>query len=261
MKSYKTFINITLISAIVFLGISIILWIMLVIYSFASTGFIVDINNYDIVYRIALISTTITFGLFTIQFTLRTLQNALSDKRSKELIRTNILLNEYMELVSLPKFQFVKSVCRQLSEIFNFKTSFDNFENTQKDFVNILLSLLANSSKSFNVELINASKAYIYRSTVTNDSPEWFAASYSNDKMFEYFMSSYIAIENRFESFSYQYINKSIDDNLFEEQILNDIRFFYLFHLLFVGLGMVSNDCKSLSYQAIKTFKEKNDKI
>ena len=261
MKTYKVFINIALISALVFLSVSIILWVMLVIYSFVNTGFIVDTNNFDIVYRIALISTTITFGLFTIQFTLRSLQNALSDKRSKELIRTNELLKEFMELASSPKFLFVKAVCRELSDIFNFGTSFDNFENTQKDFVNILLSLLANSSKSFSSELINASKAYIHRSTIDNDSPEWFKSKYTNDKMYEYFMSSYVAIENRFEVFSYQYINKSVDDNLFEEQLLNDIRFFYLFHLLFVGLGMVTNDCKSISYQAIRIFKEKNDKI
>lgn len=257
MKTYKKLISVALISALLFLFVSIILWALLVVYSFKNTGFIVDIYNYDIVYRIALISTTITFGLFTIQFTLRSLQNALSDKRSKELIRTNILLDEYMKLVSSPVFQFTKSVCSQLCETFDFKTSFDNFENTQKDFVNILLNLLANSSKNFSIELINDCKVYIYRSTSNSDSPDWFKSSYSNDKMYEYFMRSYITIENTLESFSYQYINKSVDDNLFEEQILSDVRFFYLFHLLFIGLGMVTNDCKSLSYQAIRISNEK----
>ena len=234
---------------------------MLVAYSFNNYGPVINVYNYDIVYRIALISTTITFGLFTIQFTLRSLQNALAEKRSRELIRTNILLNEYMKLVSSPKFQYVKAVCCQIQDTFNFKTSFENFENTQKDFVNILLNLLANSSKNFSVELINAAKTFIYGSTPTSDAPDWFISSYNNNQMYVYFMNAYIAVEHEFESFSYQYINKSVDENLFEEQLLKDIRFFYLFHLLFAGLGMVSNDCKSLSYQAIKIFKEKNDKI
>ena len=263
IRRYKIPVKVALFSALFFLAVSIFVWASLVVYSFCGDcpNLFINKNNVESFYRVGMISTTITFGLFTIQFTIRSLQNAFSEKQSKIILQTTNLISDYMEYISSPSFIFVRFVCDYLVESFNLESVFKNFENIQPDFVSICLDLISNSSKDFGDELIDAASLHISASTKDGTQPAWFGGPNTKDNLYDYFMSRFIYASNWFDAASYQYVNENVDEEAFEEQILYDVRFVFLIDLIFSALKMTKNECKSISYQAIKKFKDKSDII
>lgn len=244
-----------------FLAISLLNWIFLIVLLFnpQADGFLINSKNERILYEIAVIATTITFGFFTIQFSIRALSNSANEKRLLLLKETNKILKSYMELVSGPECRYARQVCLHIVRSFNMKNLFSNFENTKETFKQLIIDLIANSNKSIANEIINSAKASINISTGDGSYPEWFPKA-TNSQIFDYFVCCFIAVENQFEALSYHYVNKTIDENVFEDQFLIDVRFFYLMHLVFESLEIVENPCKSISYQAVKKYSEKQCK-
>lgn len=62
-----------------------------------ADGFLINSKNEKSLYEIAVIATTITFGLFTIQFSIRALSNSANEKRLLLLNETNKILKSYFQ--------------------------------------------------------------------------------------------------------------------------------------------------------------------
>lgn len=262
IRKYRVPAIIALIAALVFLFVSIIVWVFLIFHAFGNKNLLVTDENLQMFYQIGLIATTITFGLFTVHFALRSSQNSFSDRQTNLMVRINDFLADYFKSSSSPSFQYVKLVCRDIVETFNLQTVLDNFENIQDSFWNMCQDLFMNSQYVLPDVLVDSAKAYMSISTDDGDVPEWFSSKKNiDDKVFDYFLMKFIEYSNKCEAMAYPYINETIDEEIFEEQILSDVRFIFLMSLIFQNLGVIAHPEKSISYQALKKFKEKCDII
>ncbi len=256
MLRYKIPAVIVTIFAVLFLALSLTVLGLLICYSFGviKDDFVISQSS---AYQIGIISTTVAFGLFTIQFTIRNLQKSFAETIRLSISETNKLLDDFMKYIASPDYSFVESVCHEIIHTFSLQKLFDSFESNQQTFATDCCNLITSSKKSLRQEIINCSAKMMSVSSYDCQVPQWFTANQTSPKLYVFFMHRFLFAVNKFEYMSYCCINDSVNLELFQEQFLPSVKFIFLMSLVFDKLGFGSIEAKSISYQAIKLFIEK----
>ena len=237
--------------AIAFLAVSVFLWVSLGLYAIGIDKIFITGCNSEDYYRVALIATSIAFGLFTVSFSIVTRWNEVSNQYKEKRNKTNEYLSNFVNFCNSPAFQYVYAVCSTLVDsvgletIFN-ETKINGFEQT---FSKKCIDVIANSKINFVNEMISSASSLIHYSTSSGGVPNWYNPRNNNQSMvFEYFLNRFVSITNEMEALSYPCLNFSIDVDAVFTKIKKPLKFIFLVDQLFFALGLTDQRKESLVY-------------